>query len=156
MGQRGFTLVEVLMAGAIVGLVGSAVFVLAQTGNQLWGSTESRLATLTIAQKVMDALTDDLRRARRASLVAPCALPLTFTTVNGRIVTYTLNEETLVRREQEAEQPPIDRVVGSELTALSTSCDGDGIVRLSLTVQSRRFSDASRQTVISQVMVQNP
>ncbi len=156
MGQRGFTLVELLMAAVILCLIGGMVFVIAQTGNQLWGSTDRRLASLTDAQRVLDRLTEDLRRAKRASLVAPCAAPLTFSTVADQVITYNLEGDTLVRQEQTGAQPTTSRVIGVGLSTFSVSCDPNGLVRLALTIQAQRFTDASRQTLTSQVFVQNP
>ncbi len=144
------------MALVILCLIGGMVCVIAQTGNQLWGSTDRRLASLTDAQRVLDRLTEDLRRAKRTSLVAPCAGPLTFSTVADQVITYNFDGDTLVRQEQIGAQAPTSLVIGAGLSAFSVSCDPNGLVRLALTVQAQRFSDASRQTLTSQVFVKNP
>lgn len=156
MSRNGFTLVEVLIVGLVLSLVGGAILVLAQTARQVWASTDARLATMTIAQQAINRLTEDLRKACASTVACPAG-ELQFKRSpdcdpDGPPVTYSLVGNDL--EQQEGAGAPI--VVVSGLEGFAPSCPTTGRVDLTVTAQTNSIGGPSRQTVVSQVWIQNP
>jgi type IV pilus assembly protein PilW len=86
MNERGFTLAELLVACAVVGVVLAGVFVLQQQGQlaYVWGA--ARVETQQNARLALDLLTRELRSAQ--SITSCAATSIGFTDANGTPMTY--------------------------------------------------------------------
>ncbi|MBI2217384.1 MAG: prepilin-type N-terminal cleavage/methylation domain-containing protein [Candidatus Rokubacteria bacterium] len=103
MNERGFTLAELLVSVAVLGLVMAGVFVLQQQGQiaYLWGS--ARVEVQQNARFALDLMTRELRSALSITSVgANCnnttgADTITFTDASNAIVIYALSGSVLQR-----------------------------------------------------------
>ena len=109
--SSGFTLVELLVVGVVVSIVGLITIVLAQSGQQMWMITGARLSAMTSAQQAINRLIEDLRRASQQSVSAAAraetGLSLQLLNDDGSIgptVTYARNGDQLTRTA--GSQPP--------------------------------------------------
>jgi prepilin-type N-terminal cleavage/methylation domain-containing protein len=86
MNDRGFTLAELLVACAVVGIVLAGVFVLQQQGQlaYLWGA--ARVETQQNARLALDLMTRELRSAQ--SITSCAATSIGFTDSDGIAVSY--------------------------------------------------------------------
>jgi len=155
-GVPAFTLVEVMVASVIASMVGGAALLLAQTGRQVWGLTDARLASLTDAQRAIDRVSEDLRNACQATL-ASAEAQLAFRQApdcedEDPTITYRYAAGRLTR--QVDEEAPV--TVASGLSAFSAAHLGNGLVRLRVTAQSNTQAGNATQTVETGVWVQNP
>jgi type II secretory pathway pseudopilin PulG len=153
--SRGLSLVEGLVVAVIFALLGGIAFAVAQSGEQTWLRIDARLASLTEAQRALNHLSEDLRRAHQAGLACGpgSTLTATVTPVAGPpdvVVTYTLDGTGLVRQVG-AEQT----VIASGLTAFTPTCSvGGPLVRVNLTTRTNVWHGPT--TLTAQVMVHNP
>ena len=157
--SSGFILVELLVIGVVVSIVGVITIVLAQSGQQMWMITGARLNAMTSAQQAINRLTEDLRRASGQSVsAAACAeTGLSFQPLNddgsiGPTVTYARNGTQLIRTV--GSQPPQIEVVG--VVAFRPECRSGGVVALEVTTQASNGSRNALSTVKSRVWIQNP
>jgi prepilin-type N-terminal cleavage/methylation domain-containing protein len=86
MNQRGFTLAELLVACAVIGIVMAGIFSLQQQGQlaYLWGS--ARVEVQQNARLALDLITRELRSAQ--SITSCAATSISFTDSGGTAVTY--------------------------------------------------------------------
>jgi len=157
MTRRGWTLVEVVIISLVLSVVGGAMLVMAQMSDQIWGRTDVRLTTILNAQRALNRVREDLRKASQASLLPAgncTAATLRFTQPStGDTITYTLAGNDLTR--QIGVAAPV--TVASELTAFTPSCQGGGLVRLNLTSQASSTAGGSAlQTLETQIWVREP
>lgn len=107
MNERGFTLTELLVACAVVGILMAGIFSLQQQGQTayLWGA--GRVEVQQNARVAVDLLTRELRSALSITAIgANCnnatgASSITFNDAGGTSVAYTLSGTTLQRGGQE-------------------------------------------------------
>lgn len=108
--QRGFTLAELLVVTAVIGLVMAGVFAIQREGQEAYLLGSNRVETQQNARVALDLMTRELRSARSITTVTGCTnsvcTDLTFTDQNGLTVQYALAGTTL------------NRTVGGTTTAL--------------------------------------
>ena len=92
--QRGFTLAELLVAVAIIGLVMASVFVIQRQGQQAYLLASARVETQQNARVALDLITRELRSARSITAIAGAG-DLTFVDEYGQTVEYALAGPTL-------------------------------------------------------------
>lgn len=99
--QRGFTLPELLVVAAVVGLVMAGVFVVQRGGQQAYLLGSNRVETQQNARVALDLMTRELRSARSITTIAGCTnsvcTDLTFVDQNGQTIRYALAGTTLNR-----------------------------------------------------------
>ena len=159
---RGFTLVEIMIVVAIFSLFGIAVLVMGQAGGQAWMTTDAQLEAMTTAQIALNRLSEDLRKASQATLLAAAcseATGLSFQQLNpdgslAPAILYVRNGDELTRTQ--AGEPP--QVVAGGVTQFRPTCQADGIVKLQLTTQASRGAGHGGvfRALESSVWVQNP
>ena len=161
--REAFTLVEVLVATVLLALVGGVVMTLSTSGRALWVRTDSKLASMTDAQRAVDRLTEDLRKACQNSLNPPDATTvcgagqLSFRQIpscaaGGPVITYRQAGSSLTRQAGAAAAT----TVAGNVTAFTPTCQTGGLVRLSLTAQTNSsFGIGAVRTLESTVWVQN-
>jgi len=99
--QRGFTLAELLVATAVIGLVMAGVFVVQRGGQQAYLLGSNRVETQQNTRVALDLMTRELRSARKITTIPPASCTnsvctdLTFEdqfvdplTGNGRSIQY--------------------------------------------------------------------
>lgn len=161
LGCRGLTALELLVVGcvAIVILLGMSA-VIAQSGQQVWAHIDGRSATMTITQRAMNRLSEELRRARQPTVSCPQANRLSFIRSDtGANVQYWCEgcDETgsgmLIRSEG-----GVPQVVVSGLASLTLSCPppSDGMMRVRLTAKTGTAPGKSASVLESRVWVRNP
>ena len=153
-GASGFTLVELLMVGTIAFvLVAGLTLVFARLGGQVWSRTEGSLTSLSDAQRALDRVSEDLRKASQANLVcAPGQLDFDLPD-GGPHITYTLDADTGHLMRDDAITP---KVVASGIVSFVPTCQAGGLVQLHLMAQSPTSFGALSQPLDSQIWVQNP
>lgn len=94
--QRGFTLTEMLVVTAVLGLVLAAVFLIQQNGQQayVWGS--NRVETQQNARVALDLMLRELRSATAVTTLGGSS-DITFTDQTATQVRYQLSGMTLNR-----------------------------------------------------------
>ncbi len=159
MTARGFTLVEVLMTMLILSFLSGVLLVFAQTGGAVWQSAEARLTSLDDAQRAMNRLTEDIRRASQGCF-GPCtADDLSMARrINGVCddatrVTYRREATGLLSRTAGAGAP---QIVATGLTALTAACQPQGVVAIAIQARADAGGRVGAQQLESQVWVQNP
>ena len=161
MGERGFTYVEVLVVVMIsVLVVNGMVWALTRSGQMVWTRTDSKMVSLAAVQRALDRVSEDLRRASRATVLC-AAGQLTFgQDTNGdqiidRTIIYSRNAAagTLIRTENNG----APKSMAAQITAFTPSCQASGLVRLQVTAQvAMPASGSVTQRLSSQVRVPNP
>ena len=152
-GSDGFTFVELLIVGLIVVLVVNGMaWTLASSGRMVWARTDAKMASLTAAQRALDRVSEDLRRASQATVTCSSG-QLTFVpATGGNAVTYHVTNGSLVRTQNAVAQP-----IAAQIAVFTPSCQANGLVRLQFTAQVAMASTANvTRTLDSQVRVQNP
>jgi prepilin-type N-terminal cleavage/methylation domain-containing protein len=94
--QKGFTLAELLVVTAIIGLVMAGIFTLQQQGNQAYLYGSNRVETQQNSRVALDLMTRELRSAQSVTLI-PNGQDITFVDENGVTVRYNLSGTTLNR-----------------------------------------------------------
>ena len=161
-GRAGFTLVEISVVAVIVALVfGGTMFVVAQSGKQVWERTDARMATLNQVQIAVNRVSDDLHNASQANLAcvagatATCTTPpcLEFTPAGAlpRVTYQRTGAGNLTRTQNGATQ-----TVAANLVTFLPSCGGGGLVRLHVSAQMAGTSGYPMQSIDSQVWAQSP
>ncbi len=94
--QRGFTLAEMLVVTAVIGIVMAGVFSLQQQGNQAYLLGSNRVETQQNARVALDLMTRELRSAQSITAI-PNGQDVTFVDENGNTIRYALSGTTLNR-----------------------------------------------------------
>src|SRR6266545_7484553 len=93
--QRGFTLAELLVVTAIIGMVMAGIFTLQLQGQQVYLYGSNRVETQQNARVALDLMTRDLRSAQSVTTIA--AQDITFVDENGNSIRYNISSTTLNR-----------------------------------------------------------
>ena len=143
--RSGFTMVEILVVAAILGLIGLTLMALSITGPRMATQSDALLGSITDAQRVLDRLREDLNGASAATLNCAPDAPneLEFSQANT-LVAYNYDGSQLLRN---------GAVVAAGVTKFQPACFADGRVTLELAV---RFRGNVSRTLTSQVWVRNP
>lgn len=94
--QRGFTLAELLVVTAVIGLVMAGIFVLQQQGQQAYLLGSNRVETQQNARVALDLMTRDLRSAQSITAI-PNGQDVTFVDQNAATIRYALSGTALNR-----------------------------------------------------------
>jgi len=94
--QRGFTLAELLVVTAIIGMVMAGIFTLQQQGQQAYLLGSNRIEAQQNARIALDLMTRDLRTALSVASI-PSGQDITFVDENGNSIRYSLAGTTLNR-----------------------------------------------------------
>ena len=115
--ERGFTLAELLVVAAIVGLVMTGVFVVQQEGQQAYLPGSNRVETQQNARIALDLMTRELRSA--TSLVSlPSATEMTFQVCEDRTLPIQVPCATTTSRGYSLSGTTLNRTVDGTTTAL--------------------------------------
>ncbi len=160
--SSGFTLVELITVLVLVVVVGLGVVLsLTRTNEQTWLRTDTMIASNTSAQRALDRLTADLRRAKRQFLRCdpqnvnnPVDDVLQFYPLNNTPqVSYFVTAGTLYR---EQGGTPL-QVAASGITAFQPVCAANAeLVQILLTARVKGLAGTMDQTLMTQVRAQNP
>lgn len=150
------TFVELLIVGLIVALViNGMAFALATSSKMTWIRTDTRMTSLTAAQRALNRLSQDLHGASQATLDCDTANQVAFTPVGTvGLVTYTLNtaSNTLMRTDTLGTVP-----VAGYIQSFSSVCQRDNpLVRLQLTARVPMVNTFVDQPLSIQVRVISP
>lgn len=69
MKNKGFTLVEIMMVLLITTLSAGAIYVMAQTSNQVWNRADVKVTAMEHARMAMNRVVEDLRHASKKDFV---------------------------------------------------------------------------------------
>ena len=143
--RSGFTLVEIMVVAAILGLIGLTLMALSTAGPRVAMQSTALFGSIVDTQRVLDRLREDLKNASAATLNCAPAAPddLVFSQQNTPIA-YD-HDGSLLRRN--------GAVVASGITGFLPACFPDGRVRLEVAVQ---VNSNMTRTLVSQVWVRNP
>jgi prepilin-type N-terminal cleavage/methylation domain-containing protein len=94
--QRGFTLAELLVVTAIIGMVMAGIFTLQLQGQQVYLYGSNRVETQQNTRVALDLMTRDLRSAQSITAI-PSGQDMTFVDENGNSIRYNLSGTTLNR-----------------------------------------------------------
>ena len=94
--QRGFTLAELLVATAIIGMVMAGVFIIQRQGQEVYLLGSSRVETQQNARVALDLMTRELRSSQSVTTLAN-ATDITFVDQEGQTVRYAIVGTTLNR-----------------------------------------------------------
>ena len=159
--ERGFSLVESLVACLILALVGGVILVLSQTTQRVLGVTDAELTNLTDAQQALNRLTEDLHKACQGTLGCAAGQVIFKQPSGGSStclagdpnITYALTAGRLTR--QVGGGAPVDVATG--LTAFTPACQANGVVKLRLTAQMTKPNAPSvTHRLESHVWARNP
>lgn len=143
--RRGFTIVELLIVTGVLGLIGLMLMTLSVTGPRVAAQSSALLGSITDAQRALDRLREDLKRASAATLnCAPTAPDELVFSQESAVIAYN-HDGSLLRRN--------GAVVASGITAFQPACFPDGRVTLEVEV---RVNNNMTRTLTSQVWVRNP
>jgi prepilin-type N-terminal cleavage/methylation domain-containing protein len=147
----GFTLVEMILVIVIVGIILSIGAIFLTTGLKGNFATEDSVYTSYNARTALLRMGDDLKEARAATAsdLSPSANSITFTTISGNTITYSLSGTNLMRNSQilASHTSALSFVY---LTATNTTTSNPTLVRcivVSTTTQYHNFT-LPLQTVI--------
>ena len=111
--QRGFSLSELLVVAAVVGILMSGIVTLQQQGVQAYVAGSNRVETQQNARVAVELMVRELRSARAVTTVGS-ATDLTFVNQNGETVRYQLSSTTLNRT-----QSGVTRVLAGGVQSLA-------------------------------------
>jgi prepilin-type N-terminal cleavage/methylation domain-containing protein len=114
--QRGFSLAELLVVSAVVGVLMAGVVTLYQQGVQAYVAGSNRVETQQNARTSMALMERELRSARSITAVAS-ASDLTFVNQEGQTIRYHLSGTTLNRV-----QSGVTRVLLGGVEAVTITC----------------------------------
>ncbi len=166
--QRGFTLAELLVVTAIIGMVMGAIFTLQQQGQQAYLLGSNRIEAQQNARVALDLITRDLRTALSVTSI-PSGQDITFVDENGNSIRYSLSGITLNRTDPVNGMIPLMGGVqtltftyysaydGSTNTGTTTSVPGSvRVVKVQIKTQTENPAMASfgQQSVYMECMIQ--
>jgi prepilin-type N-terminal cleavage/methylation domain-containing protein len=94
--QRGFTVVELLVVVAIIGMMMAGIFYVERQGEEAYLLGAARVETQQNARVALDMMTRELRSAARVTAIAG-SRDVTFVDEYGRSIEYALSGTTLNR-----------------------------------------------------------
>ena len=151
---RGYTLIETMMVGLILTLIGGALLVLATTGRTVWLRADALLAVQTQAEKVMNRVVAELRSAREGS-VADCNNSiLRFTNLEGAPVVYTKTGANVLQRQEGAEAPTAQPNV-TQFVCRADPLDPANVRRLTVTATERTLAGQATHTLTTRVWLRH-
>ena len=107
--QRGFTLAELLVVTAVLGIVLAGVMMIQQSGQQAYIMGSNRVETQQNARVALEDMTRELRSATNVTTLGS-ATDITFTDQNGVTIRYALSGTTLNRTQAATTTPLIGGV----------------------------------------------
>lgn len=157
--QGGFTIVELLIVGVVITLVvGGMTLALASSGEKIWTLTDSQMAALSAVQRGLNRVSEDLTMASAATLTCPAG-QLSFgqdTDGDGTINrTLTFSYDAAAKALLRTIDGGTPELLAGRLSGFSSSCPGNGLVRLRATAQVTADWTVSR-TLSATVRVRNP
>ncbi len=157
MNRKGMTLVEILIVGGVMfTLLSGMALVVTQSGQQVWARTDARIASIDTAQRAMDRIGGDLRRASQASI--QCAPPQPPETILLRLdpagpdITYARTAAGQLVQTTNG----VAQVMADNLTTFTPTCMGNGVVKLRLTTTVDQAKGGVPYTLESAVWAQSP
>ena len=112
--QRGFTLAELLVVTAVLGMVLAGVMLIQQQGQQAYVMGSNRVETQQNARIALEEMTRELRSATAITALGS-PTDITFTDQNGSSVRYAVSG-TVLNRTSGATQPVIGGVQSLAMT----------------------------------------
>jgi prepilin-type N-terminal cleavage/methylation domain-containing protein len=123
--QSGFTLPELLVATAVIGLVMAGVFLIQQQGQHAYLLGSNRVETQQNARVALDLMSRELRTATSVAAIANCdgtsGPDITFVDQDGRTIRYQLSGATLNRTEDGVTTALIGGVAALTMTCVPNS-----------------------------------
>jgi prepilin-type N-terminal cleavage/methylation domain-containing protein len=116
--QRGFTLAELAVVTAVIGVIMAGVFVIQMEGEQAYLLGSSRVETQQNARVALDLMTRELRSAQSITAIGS-ATDVTFVDEYGKTIEYALSGATLNRTENGATTVLIGGVQTLAMTSYS-------------------------------------
>lgn len=116
--QQGFSLAELLVAMAVIGLVMAGVFVIQRGGQQAYLLGSGRVETQQNARVALDLMTRELRSAGSITTIGSTT-DITFVDENGSTIEYAIAGSTLNRTVNGTTTPLIGGVSTLAITAYS-------------------------------------
>ncbi len=116
--QHGFTLAELMVVMAVIGIIMAGVLVIQMGGEQAYLYGSSRVETQQNARVALDLMTRELRSAQSITTI-PSATDITFVDENGSTVEYALSGSTLNRTQGGTTTPLIGGVQTLAMTYYS-------------------------------------
>jgi len=107
--QRGFTLAELLVVTAVLGIVLAGVMMIQQSGQQAYVMGSNRVETQQNARVALDDMTRELRSARAVTTLGGTT-DITFSDQNGATIRYSLSGAILNRTQNGVTNPLIGGV----------------------------------------------
>lgn len=165
--RRGFTLAELLVVTAIIGMVMAGIFTLQLQGEQAFLLGSNRVEAQQNARIALDLITRDLRTALSVTTI-PNGQDITFVDENGNSIRYNLAGTTLNRTDPVNGMIPLMGGVqgltftyysaydGSTNTGTATGVPGSvTVIKVSIQTQTEDAALASfgRQNVIMEGMI---
>jgi prepilin-type N-terminal cleavage/methylation domain-containing protein len=130
--QIGFTLIEIVVSIAILGIVGSAI---TSSIFQIYnGNTRgtSRMTVITEIENAVHCITPDAQMAQTVTVTDPSGFPLTLNWVewNGTVVSviYRFQNGQLQRIYSENSGTPTTSIVARNIDPTQTSCTVNGAI----------------------------
>lgn len=116
--EHGFTLAELAVVTAVIGIVMAGVFVIQMEGEEAYLLGSSRVETQQNARVALDLMTRELRSAQSISAIGS-ATDITFVDENANTVEYALSGSTLNRTQNGTTTPLIGGVQTLAMTTYS-------------------------------------
>ena len=170
--QRGFSLTELLVVTAVLGLIMTAVFLVQQKGQQAYTMGSNRIEAQQNARVALDLMTSELRPAL-ALVALGSATNLTFRDQSDTQVQYQLSGTTLNRISGGTTTPIIGGVqsllmtyckvwsaVANSCTTVAPSASQVAVIRIQLVAKTENPAAAGslgdqRMTVESKIRLRN-
>lgn len=163
--ERGFTLAELLVAIAVLGLIMGALFTFQYQSQASYLTGASRVEVQQNARLALDMMMSEIRPAQSITASAGCDVGCTtisFTDQNGAAITYALAGTTLNRTDPTGTVALIGGVTSLVIQCFDSTNTGTAIpanvrsVRIVITTQDERGAGANqpgRQSVVDESRV---